>query len=32
VLRWKLRNLAQMAPEKRRQAIEKLERALEKTR
>ncbi|MCC6615403.1 MAG: nucleotidyl transferase AbiEii/AbiGii toxin family protein [Anaerolineae bacterium] len=28
-IRWKMQNLAQMAPEKRRQAIEKLERALE---
>lgn len=31
-IRWKMQNLAQMAPEKRRQAIEKLERALEHAR
>jgi predicted nucleotidyltransferase component of viral defense system len=31
-IRWKMHNLAQMAPEKRQQAIEKLERALEQTR
>lgn len=30
-IRWKLHNLGQMAPDRRRQAIEKLERALEQT-
>lgn len=31
-IRWKMHNLAQMVPEKRQQAVAKLERALERTR